>query len=62
MNKTNDLMSDTENQPPRRDKLRSAYREGRDFQELVEIELSHAKIMLIQEDGKQLRVPVLTCH
>ncbi|SON52933.1 hypothetical protein [Vibrio tapetis] len=55
-------MNDTENQPQLRDKLRNAYREGRDFQELVEIELSHAKIMLIQEDGKRLRVPVLTCH
>ncbi|MDN3681317.1 hypothetical protein QWZ04_13395 [Vibrio tapetis subsp. quintayensis] len=55
-------MKDTENQSQLQDKLRSAYREGRDFQELVEIELSHAKIMLIQEDGKRLRVPVLTCH
>lgn len=43
-------------------KLRAAYIEARQQLELTEIELNRAKIVMIDENGKMIRLPLLTEH
>ncbi|PAR34618.1 hypothetical protein [Vibrio metoecus] len=43
-------------------KLREAYVQERHELELTEIELNRAKIVMIDEDGKLVRLPLLTEH
>ncbi|EEY37294.1 hypothetical protein FXE51_07230 [Vibrio mimicus] len=43
-------------------KLREAYVNARQQLELTEIELNRAKIVMIDENGKMIRLPLLTEH
>ncbi len=43
-------------------KLRDAYRQERTIQEVTEIELNRAKIIMIDEDGNIKRVPIIAEH
>ncbi|EGR1309469.1 hypothetical protein [Vibrio cholerae] len=43
-------------------KLREAYIKERQQLELTEIELNHARIIMIDENGKMIRLPLLTEH
>ncbi|MGD8110324.1 hypothetical protein ACQEXU_02330 [Vibrio sp. TRT 21S02] len=43
-------------------KLRDAYRTERTIQEVTEVELNRAKIVMIDEDGNIKRVPILAEH
>lgn len=43
-------------------KLREAYVVAREQLELTEIELNRAKIIMIDENGKIIRLPLLTEH
>ncbi|GHY76741.1 hypothetical protein VCSRO120_1402 [Vibrio cholerae] len=43
-------------------KLREAYVQERQQLELTEIELNHARIIMIDENGKMIRLPLLTEH
>ncbi len=44
------------------DKLRTAYVKERTNLEVVEIELNRSKIMVIDEQGRKRRVPILSEH
>lgn len=44
------------------DKLRTAYVKERTNLEVVEIELNRSKIMMIDEQGRKRRVPILSEH
>ena len=43
-------------------KLREAYIKERQQLELTEIELNRARIIMIDENGKMIRLPLLTEH
>ncbi|BCK15823.1 hypothetical protein ACPF3V_002836 [Vibrio cholerae] len=43
-------------------KLREAYIKERQQLELTEIELNRARIVMIDENGKMIRLPLLTEH
>lgn len=44
------------------DKLRTAYVKERTNLEVVEIELNRSKIMVIDEQGRKRRIPILSEH
>ncbi|WP_333912657.1 hypothetical protein [Vibrio coralliirubri] len=43
-------------------KLRDAYVQERTYLEVVEIELNRSKIIMIDEQGRKKRVPILSEH
>ncbi|WP_299694746.1 hypothetical protein [uncultured Vibrio sp.] len=43
-------------------KLREAYVKERTYLEIVEIELNRSKIMMVDEQGRKKRVPILSEH
>ncbi|MCG9554615.1 hypothetical protein L1D16_15220 [Vibrio sp. Isolate31] len=43
-------------------KLRDAYVKERTYLEVVEIELNRSKIIMIDEQGRKKRVPILSEH
>ena len=45
-----------------KNKLREAYVQERTYLEAVEIELNRSKIILIDEQGRKKRVPILSEH
>lgn len=45
-----------------KNKLREAYVQERTYLEVVEIELNRSKIIMIDEQGRKKRVPILSEH
>ncbi|ARP40001.1 hypothetical protein K08M4_33240 [Vibrio syngnathi] len=59
---TEDLGDDVVESSAEQNKLRDAYVQERTNLEVVEIELNRSKIMMIDEQGRKKRVPILSEH
>lgn len=51
-----------EDKPTPKDKLKGAYINERSKLEVVEVELNRSKVVMIDQDGKMIRVPFLSEH
>ena len=59
---TEDLGDDVTESSAEQNKLRDAYVQERTYLEVVEIELNRSKIIMIDEQGRKKRVPILSEH
>ncbi|MEZ9398471.1 hypothetical protein AB4393_05645 [Vibrio splendidus] len=59
---TEDLVDDVTEPSAEQNKLRDAYVQERTYLEVVEIELNRSKIIMIDEQGRKKRVPILSEH
>ncbi|EAQ55442.1 hypothetical protein AB4516_02955 [Vibrio sp. 10N.222.54.F12] len=59
---TEDLGDDVVESSAEQNKLRDAYVQERTNLEVVEIELNRSKIIMIDEQGRKKRVPILSEH
>ncbi len=59
---TEDLGDDVTEFSAEQKKLRDAYVQERTYLEVVEIELNRSKIIMIDEQGRKKRVPILSEH
>lgn len=59
---TDDLVESVTESSAEQSKLREAYVKERSYLEVVEIELNRSKIIMIDEQGRKKRVPILSEH
>ncbi|WP_192891908.1 hypothetical protein [Vibrio bathopelagicus] len=59
---TDDLVESVTESSAEQSKLRKAYVKERTYLEVVEIELNRSKIIMIDEQGRKKRVPILSEH
>ncbi len=59
---TEDLGDNVTESSAEQNKLRDAYVQERTYLEIVEIELNRSKIIMIDEQGRKKRVPILSEH
>ncbi|OED59861.1 hypothetical protein A165_23090 [Vibrio tasmaniensis ZS-17] len=59
---TDDLVEGVTESSTEQSKLREAYVKERTYLEVVEIELNRSKIIMIDEQGRKKRVPILSEH
>ncbi|MEZ8879345.1 MULTISPECIES: hypothetical protein [Vibrio] len=59
---TDDLVESVTESLAEQSKLREAYVKERTYLEVVEIELNRSKIIMIDEQGRKKRVPILSEH
>ncbi|WKY60350.1 hypothetical protein Q5H80_16040 [Vibrio sp. SNU_ST1] len=59
---TDDLVEGVTESSAEQSKLREAYVQERTNLEVVEIELNRSKIIMIDEQGRKKRVPILSEH
>ncbi|GAL29897.1 hypothetical protein ACPV5O_20380 [Vibrio maritimus] len=57
-----EIVFPSDDKPTPKDKLKGAYINERSKLEVVEVELNRSKVVMIDQDGKMIRVPFLSEH
>lgn len=61
-NEANTKQSDVNTANERQSRMQESYLKARKQQELLEVELNRAKIVMVDVNGKMIRVPLLAEH